>query len=310
MAARSSKSVSQELPRYVEPMLAKPGEPFDSADYLFEIKWDGTRTLAFVELGGYRLVNRRRIDMTDRYPEFTFLADAPAGTVLDGETIVFKDGKPDFNMLQSREQARSPLKIRTLARSVPATFVVFDLLYERFAPLLWLPLYARRERLGQLVRKLKKPQLVLSEGVVGQGKTFFQEACRLGLEGVVAKRLKSPYLPGRRTDAWIKIKRHEIVDCLIMGFVPSGKDDFGSLIIAAEDKGQLRCVGKVGTGFDTRLRRQLNALMWSRLRAKPLVPCKIKGRWIESGLYCRVSCMERTAGGELRAPVFEELLQE
>jgi DNA ligase D-like protein (predicted ligase) len=288
-------------------MLAQRGEPFDAEDYGFEVKWDGTRTVAFIEGGSYRLVNRRQIDMTDRYPEFAFLAQLPAGTVLDGEVVVLRDGKPDFNLLQSREQARSALKIRSLARSLPATYIVFDQLYEAYQPLLALPLSERRERLCGLVRSAGVPQFVLSEAVIGRGKAFFQEVCQRGLEGMVAKRLRSRYLPGKRTDAWIKVKRGAETVCAIIGFVPSGTRDFQSLIVAEEVDGALRCVGKVGTGFDGRLRQRLNAALWSRLRDKPVVACKIKGKWVEPGLYCKVSFMERTTGGDFRAPVFEEL---
>jgi ATP-dependent DNA ligase len=232
--------------------------------------------------------------------------------VLDGETIVFQGGKPDFGALMSREQARTPLKVRSVARALPATYIVFDLLYENYKPLLKLRLRQRRKRLEKLVTACNNPHLVLSQGVTGHGEQFFADACKLGLEGVVAKRLSSQYLPGQRTDAWIKIKRSETIDCAIIGYVPSTavKDDFRSLILAAHDEGELRCVGKVGTGINMTLHKKLYALMNERLVAKPLVPTKIKGRWIEAGLYCRVSCMERTAGGELRAPVFLELWQE
>jgi ATP-dependent DNA ligase len=113
-----------ELPRFIAPMVAKPGKPFDSESHLFEIKWDGTRTLAFIDQDGYRLVNRRRVNMTDRYPELAFLRTLAPGTVLDGEMIVFKNGKPDFSLLMSREQSRSTFKIRSLARALPATYLV------------------------------------------------------------------------------------------------------------------------------------------------------------------------------------------
>src|SRR5216683_7608953 len=119
-----------ELPRFVPPMLAKPGVPFDSPEHLFEVKWDGTRALAFVDSRGYRLVNRHRADVTDRYPELGLLNDLPRGIVLDGEVVVLRQGKPDFGLLLSRNQARSPLKIQFLARILPVTYVVFDLLYE------------------------------------------------------------------------------------------------------------------------------------------------------------------------------------
>jgi DNA ligase D-like protein (predicted ligase) len=291
-------------------MLAKPGEPFDAADYLFEIKWDGTRTLAFIDESGYRLVNRRRIDMTDRYPEFAFLKEIQPGTVLDGEMVVLREGKPDFTLLLSREQARSSLRIRTLARSTPATYIVFDLLYDRFQSLMSEPLQVRRQRLSRMVKGMGQSQFLVSEGVRGRGKTFFKAACRQGLEGMVAKRLQSRYLPGQRTDAWIKVKRRGELFCAIIGFVPSGADDLRSLILATEEKGTLRYVGKAGTGYDHALRQRLFELLSSRLRKTPLVPCPIKGKWVEPGLYCRVSYLERTEKGELRSPVFEELCEE
>jgi bifunctional non-homologous end joining protein LigD len=107
-------SALSALPRWVRPMLARRGLPFDSDEHLFEIKWDGTRVLAFVEGGACRLVNRHQADVTDRYPELEFLAGLPPGLVLDGEVVVLRQGKPDFRLLLSRNQARDPLKIDLL----------------------------------------------------------------------------------------------------------------------------------------------------------------------------------------------------
>jgi DNA ligase D-like protein (predicted ligase) len=304
------RAATRRLPEFIEPMLAKAGSPFDGADYLFEVKWDGTRTLAFVERQRWRLVNRRRIDMTDRYPEFEFLKTLPPGTVLDGEMVVLADGKPDFGLLQRREHSRSPLKVAALARTLPATLIAFDLLYDAYTPLLGEPLSTRRERLMALVKRCAAPRLVLSDGVQGHGKAFFEETYRQGLEGVVAKRLSSPYLPGKRTDAWIKIKRASAALCAIIGYVPSDGDDFKSLILAMEDHGELRCVGKVGSGIDGRERVLLQGLLKSHLATKPLVPCKIRGKWVSPGLYCKVSYLERLASGDFRAPVFLGLCED
>jgi ATP-dependent DNA ligase len=184
-------------------MLAKREPPFDSPEHLFEVKWDGTRVLAFVDSRGYRLVNRHRADVTDRYPELGFLNDLPVGTVLDGEVVVLRQGKPDFSLLLSRNQARASLKIQSLAWTFPATYIVFDLLYDRFGSQLALSLWARRQRLETVVRACANPRLVFSEGIVGLGRVFFEAVCQKGLEGV-AKRLDGRYRPGRR--AWIKIK--------------------------------------------------------------------------------------------------------
>jgi bifunctional non-homologous end joining protein LigD len=193
-----------ELPRFVQPMLAKQGVPFDSPEHLFEIKWEGTRVLAFVDSNGYRLVNRHRVDVTDRFPELRFLDNLPAGIVLDGEVVVLRQGKPHFGLLLSRNQARASFKIQSLARTFPVTYIVFDLLYHRFDSLLAMPLLARRQRLEKVVRVYANSGFVFSEGIVGSGRVFFDAVCREGLEGVVAKRLDGSYRPGRR--AWIKIK--------------------------------------------------------------------------------------------------------
>jgi bifunctional non-homologous end joining protein LigD len=307
MPTRTRKPLA--LPRFIPPMLAKPGTPFDSDEHLFEVKWDGTRTLAFVENKQCRLLNRRQIEMRERYPEFECLARFPAGTVVDGETVVLRDGKPDFTLLLSREQACSPLKIKSLARSLPATYIVFDLLYERYRPVMELPLIERRRRLERLISAASMSHVILSQGIVGPGRAFFQEACDQGLEGIVAKRLDSLYWSGKRSDAWLKIKRQMELCCLIIGFEPSGSNDFRSLILAVAEDGQLCCVGKVGTGFTEQVRKYLNGLLWTRLRAKPVIPCKVKGKWIKPDLFCRVVCMERTAGGELRAAAFKGLIK-
>ncbi|MCZ6795264.1 MAG: hypothetical protein O7J95_16790 [Planctomycetota bacterium] len=300
----------KELPEFIAPMLARPGEPFDSERYLFEIKWDGTRALLFVEGDRYRLVNRRKFAISERYPEFSVLQKLAAGTVLDGEIVVLRDGAPDFELLLSREQARSPLKRRTAAVSYPATYLVFDQLYSGYEPLLNEPLQIRRERLRESVDAAGDSRIVFSDGIVGQGRAYFEKAVEKGLEGVVAKRLDSLYVPGKRTDAWQKFKRKQSLLCAIIGFVPAGDDDFRSLIIAADEGDGLRCVGKVGSGIDTDTRRELNQKFSRRSRPEPLVPSAERGKWLEPGLFCKVTYLERTRGGRLRGPVFEELIVE
>src|SRR5260370_18786874 len=117
-----------ELPRFVPPMLAKPGVPFDSSEHLFEIKWDGTRVLAFVDSHGYRLVNRHRADVTDRYPALKFLIDLPAGIVLDGEGVVFRQRNPDLGLLLSPNPTPDCFCYHFLSPPVPATYDAFAVL--------------------------------------------------------------------------------------------------------------------------------------------------------------------------------------
>ena len=198
--------MSHSLPSFIKPMLAVSGTAFDDDAFLFEIKWDGMRMLAFLEPGGHRLMNRHGIAATSRYPEFAFLAELDPGTILDGEMVVLRAGKPDFGLLQSRDKTRAPLKIRTLSQAEPATYIVFDLLYENHVSMLKRPLRERRERLEELLRRWNHPRLVLSQGILGKGQALFAEACRQGLEGIMAKRASSHYHPGRRSSDWIKIK--------------------------------------------------------------------------------------------------------
>jgi len=201
-----NRQADKRLPAFVAPMLAKPGKPFDSDDFLFEIKWEGTRMLAYIEKSGYRLINRHGRHRTEQYPELGFLGHFPAGTILDGEMVVLVDGKPDFGKLLAREQTRASLKVRMLARYLPATFVAFDLLFGSYQSIMDQPLLKRRARLRTLLKNQRTGRIALSEGIVGQGRAFFEQVCQEGLEGVVAKRLDSLYLPGKRAGNWIKIK--------------------------------------------------------------------------------------------------------
>lgn len=298
------------LPAHVEPMLARIGTPFEAPDHLFEVKWDGVRALGYVEGGTLRLHGRKRRDLATRYPELAFLAELPAGTLLDGELVVLRaDGTPDFPAILSRENGDAA-QAAEAARRLPVVYVVFDLLFDRFAPLLERPLHERRARLERLVAAAGQRRLVLSEGVVGQGLALFEAASARGLEGVVAKRLDAPYRPGERTDAWRKIKPVQTLHCLILGYEPDGERDFKSLIVAADRDGALRCVGRVGSGIGERQRAALRAALFARPAPRPLVDAGMSGRWVQPGLYCTVRFLEFTANGNLRAPVFGALLTE
>lgn len=301
---------TRRLPDFIKPMLAETGEPFDSPKHLFEIKWDGIRAMAFVEECGYRLISRRGHDITSRYPEFEALATLPHGCVLDGEIVVLdKSGKPDFRSVLTREQVRLPGRSRALAQAIPATYIVFDLLYWDYQPLMNLPFQERRERLLQQVGPQLPASVVVSQGVVGAGRDLFAAALARDLEGVMAKRLDGRYFPGKRSSAWLKIRKASKALCAIIGYVPKG-DDFESLILAEEQGGELHCVGRVGNGFDTSLRETLNRLLRERGSDGPLVRCGEKGSWLQPGLYCQVRYLERSKDGLLREPVFEHLIVE
>ncbi len=298
------------LPDFVEPMLARIGPAFDSDEHVFELKWDGIRCLAFLEDQGHRLMSRRARDMSARYPEFVFPRQLPPGTLLDGELVILRDGKPDFPAILSREHARGERRVLGLSRSSPATFVVFDVLYREGRPLMDLELAARREHLRRLLELADDPRLVLSEGVVGAGLRFYEEVLRLGFEGMLAKELASRYLPGRRTDAWTKTKPVQRLHCAIVGWVEEARRLKSLIIAAPEEDGTLRCVGRVGSGLSEALTAELERLLPARERRTPVIDCGMPGRWVEPGLYCAVSYLERTSTGNLRAPVFLELIRD
>ncbi|MGB7159283.1 MAG: hypothetical protein WBD40_14540, partial [Tepidisphaeraceae bacterium] len=292
-------SISAALPTFVAPMLARAGRPFDDDRYLFEVKWDGMRSLCYVDGPGVvRLVNRRKRDMSVRYPELCDCFRAlPPGVILDGEIIVpGAGGAPDFERVQRREAARNPMDIPTLARTTPATFVVFDQLYADFASCMDEPLRDRRERARETAGRCGSKQIVFSDGVVGEGFAYFGAVVERGLEGVMAKRLDSRYFPGKRTDAWVKIKRHQDMPCVVFGFVPDeeNRKDFSSLVIAAPDAGgALRWVGRVGSGFNEAARAAVNAFLWSHPAAEPVVACDDRqARWVEPSLYCTVRYLD------------------
>jgi DNA ligase D-like protein (predicted ligase) len=300
-------TAAQRLPGHVEPMLARIAAPFDSPAHLFEIKWDGVRAVTYVEHGTHRMHGRRRRDLAGRYPELAFLASLPDGCIVDGELVVLgAGGKPDFPAILARENG-TPGDAAGAARRTPVVYVAFDLLWHGGEPLLARPLRERRERLGELVGAAGEPRFVASTGVEGAGTSLFAAACEQGLEGVVAKRLDSPYLPGERSDAWQKIKVQQQVHCAILGYEPDGARDFKSLIVATDVHGELRCVGKVASGIGEAERAELRRLLFASPAARPLVPTELPGRWVAPGLYCTVKFLELTAAGSLRAPVFVAL---
>jgi len=292
-------------------MLAKTSEPFDSEDFLFEIKWDGFRSLAVRNAESLTLPSRRKNEQIHRFPELRSLEALPPGTILDGEIVALTDGRPDFELLLARDGIHGKTRVADAAQRTPVSFVAFDLLYDDFTSCMDRPLVDRRLRLEELIAETGARLLVFSDGVVGHGRLFYEQACEQELEGVMAKRLTSRYLPGKRSDSWLKIKRVQRVHCLVIGWTESeSTDSFRSLVLASDMDGKLAYCGKVGSGFGAGLREQLERSMAERRRDTPLVPCAEDANWIEPGIYCTVSFVERTSTGMLRAPRFDQLLVE
>lgn len=192
------------LPSTIAPMLLQPiWAPFDREGYAYELKWDGMRLITFTTDGGVRLQTRNLNFVQARFPEVAAqLASLPAGTVLDGELVVFRDGRPWFGGISRRLLTTTPSAVARLATALPATFIPFDCLFLEGECLYEQPLVERRRRLEGVASGI----LTLGEWFPS-GTALFEAAVDAGLEGVVAKRLDAPYRPGARSGAWLKCKQ-------------------------------------------------------------------------------------------------------
>jgi ATP-dependent DNA ligase len=228
--------------------------------------------------------------------------------VLDGELVLLRSGRADLQELMRRHQLASARKIQEASRRLPATYMVFDLVYHGGQPLLGRPLIERRERLTELMGQHPDQGLVLSAGIAGSGRTFFDKVVEQGHEGVMAKHLQSRYLPGRRVQAWRKIKPFQSIPCVIIGYAPS-RQGIHSLLVAATVQGVLQYVAELTSGFSQDQRWHLARLLQTRLRPEPVVPCARKRAiWIEPDVFCQVRFLEWTPHSRLRGAHFRSLL--
>jgi bifunctional non-homologous end joining protein LigD len=295
----------------IRPMLAKSSPLFDSEKHVFELKWDGSRCIAFVDRKNVRLQNRRLLDITYRYPEFwklnKFLKAKSA--VFDGELVVLVEGAPKFDKLQQREHIVDPNKIEILSGLIPANYVVFDLLYLNGKILMKKPLVERRELLKGLFPL--SDNIIFSESYT-EGKKLFSFVLKKGFEGIMAKEKESPYLPGERSGYWLKIKKVFDIDAVICGYLEgegAREKIFGSLILGVYDKGKLIHIGQVGTGFDEKTARRIyHILIKISLYKSPFseIPyLKRKAFWVRPELVARVGYQELSKDIKLRVPVFK-----
>ena len=301
------------LARKIEPMLASSAdEPFDSPQFTFEPKWDGVRTLAFVDGGEVRLQTRNLLDCTKQYPEAHGVAEALTGAyqaILDGEIVAFDEkGVPSFQRLQPRMHLRDEGAVSKLRKAVPVTYEVFDVLYLDGEDLTKQPLRERRRRLEAALHPMGA--IRLSDGFPGTGVALFNAAREQGLEGIVAKRLDAPYVSGRSA-SWVKVKAFKSMDCVIGGWTEGQggrQSTLGALIAGVYKSGKLVPVGQVGTGFDDRTLREL--LVTLKEHQAPSSPFAVAPKvdrpvtWCFPDLVCEIRYAEITRDGTLRHPAY------
>jgi bifunctional non-homologous end joining protein LigD len=305
----------EPMPDRIAPMLARTGPlPSEDGRWAYEIKWDGVRAIAFVQGGRLVLQARSERDITPRYPELRPLAEALAGreVILDGEVVAFDGGRPSFQKLQSRMHLTSDHAVRRLAREEPVHYIAFDLLYLDGHSLMDLRYDERRAALAELA--LEGPTWQVPAHHVGDGAALLELTRSQGLEGVIAKRLDCPYLPGRRSPGWIKVKNVARTDAVIGGWLPGERaraGRLGALVIGIpDDDGVLRYAGRVGTGFTeaelARLGRLLEPLAGAESPFTGRQPPR-ETRFVEPVLVAAIDFNERTQAGTLRQPSYKGL---
>jgi bifunctional non-homologous end joining protein LigD len=320
MVRRSEPSLQAgftRLPELVEPMLASPGRlPPDESDWSYEFKWDGVRALARVEGGRLELHSRKGNNITVTYPELRLLGEELGSTQvwLDGEIVALRDGRPSFPALQQRMHVQNDRQARSLATSVPVTYLVFDVLHLDGESCVDLPYSERRALLAGL--ELRGPNWNVSPSFDGDGAAVVATAREQELEGVIAKRRSSRYYPGRRTADWVKITEVLTLEVLIGGWRPGEgrrSGTIGSLMLGVPTDAGLRYVGQVGTGFTD------EALAALHERLKPLVQKenpfanevpreRAKGAtWLSPEVVGEVEFRNWTQDGKLRAPSWRGL---
>jgi bifunctional non-homologous end joining protein LigD len=309
-AAREGALRRALLPRDAGLMLAQPGDaPFRAAGWLFELKYDGFRLLAWKDGERVTLRYRGGGDATALFPEVArAVAALPVDSaVIDGELVVLDAaGRPEFQALQGRARLRRGIDVAEAALRRPATLFAFDLLAAGGLDLRPLPLAGRKAVLSALAPRLGPVRY--ADHVEAEGEALFREVEARGLEGIVGKRGDAPYRAGR-SPAWLKLRTDRTGDFAVVGFsAPArGRTGFGALHLAARDGEALRYVGRVGTGFDERLLGELHAKLAGRARRAP--PCDGapggKGEtWVEPSLVVEVRFKDWTREGGLRQPVF------
>ncbi len=313
--SKRSADLQPEAPPTMKPMLADPGhEPFDDEAWTFEPKFDGVRTLAYVTTESTHLVSRTGRDQTATYPELANLATFvnSINAVLDGEIVALtKEGRPSFERLQQRLNLSSATEIARMRERIPVHLYVFDVLWLDGQDLTGLRLTERREHLREVVTATGPVSLTYSSDAAGIA--FFEAVQRLGLEGMIAKRLDSTYQQGVRTKDWRKVKALHTQDCVVLGWRPGGgslSSAFGSLLVGAFHEGRLTWIGHAGTGFTGKVREDLQRRLDELEIDQPPIDDPDLGslrdaRWVRPELVCQVEYLEMTASGKLRAPSFK-----
>ena len=309
----------EPMPEEIRPMLATLGTlPTKDRGWAYEFKWDGIRAVTYVDGGRVRALTRNGNDVSEVYPELRELGQQLGATsvVLDGELVAMDDaGRPSFSKLQNRMQVRGAAQVRRAAAATPVHYLIFDVLYLDGRPLINESYDERRSILESLA--LDGPHWVVTDSFTDvSGDKVLDVARSGGLEGVVAKLRAGRYQPGRRSDAWIKVKLTRTQEVVIGGWAPgkgNRQQTFGALLAGVPGAEGLEYVGKVGTGFTSEQQDELLDMLrpLTRVDSPFVTPVPSAHRagatWVEPTVVGEVRFTEWTKDGQIRHPAWRGL---
>ena len=295
----------------ISPMLLNEvKEPFDDENYIYELKLDGIRCVAYIEPKSVTLQNKRYKDVTDIYPELSEIRKCvKKRVILDGELVVLTDGKPDFYALQRRSLMTDSFRKSLAAKKNPVQFVAYDILYYNETDLTDKSLMERKEILSKAVTE--GHNLSVSRWIEKNGVAFFELAKKENLEGIVAKKKDGLYFIGKRTSEWIKIKVMQDEDLLVLGFQPDENGKVKDLILGYyDDTGELNCRGKVYLGVSKAEQKIIAEFAKKNTVKRPWFDKYKNVVWLKPQLVGTAHFMHETESGGMRQPVWKGLRED
>ncbi|MBQ9833893.1 MAG: hypothetical protein IJO33_01730 [Bacilli bacterium] len=283
--------------RFWYPMLLKEvSKPFDDDNYLYEIKFDGTRAIIFASNNNVTIINRHGKDVTYLYPELQKIKEiVKRKTIFDGEIVLFKNNIPSFNDLQERAHLKDKVKIKNQSISNPVVFICFDILYDN-KNLTDIPLIKRKEMLDKY---RENDVFIKSFYKIKEGINLFKETTKLSLEGIVAKKVDSPYIINKRSDYWLKIKNLKEEEFFIGGYIVNKNNV--SFLLGELRKNKFFYVGKVSMAkkYDF-----VNKVLSSKsVNLSPFINFNAGNViYIKPNYKIKVKYLERTENNHLRQP--------
>jgi bifunctional non-homologous end joining protein LigD len=295
------KGKRQPMPNDIIPMLATlTDDAFDDKDWVFEIKYDGYRAVAYINGKDVTITSRKNLSFNNKFPPVVdALQELGLEAVLDGEIVALnEEGKSEFQLLQQWQKTGEGELI----------YYVFDLLWINGYNLMHLPLYERKEILQQLLPE--HPMIRYSDHIEQNGKQFFEAAIQQGLEGIMAKTIDSAYTPKIRTRQWLKIKTAQRQEVIICGFTETrgSRSHFGALVLGVYEKNKLIYVGHTGSGFTEQslkaVYKKLKPLIIQTSPFSPKPKTNMPCTWVKPVLVGEVKFSEWTKDNILRQPIF------